>query len=173
MTSAARGGRPDPPGGSAQFGVGELGVAELGASSIRGKQILLVDDEPLLRRAASRLLGRAGASCLLAGTHEEAVALVAAEPALALAILDFHMPDGYVGHLVKRLRSTRPALPLIGTSGAERRSEFARHGVTQFVEKPWQLADLARAVDLACASTPCVRLEIPTNPWIPAHNLRD
>jgi CheY-like chemotaxis protein len=141
--------------------------ARCAASDIRGKRILYVDDDRLLRRAARRLLHGAGATCLLAGTHDQALALVAGEPELALAILDFHMPDGSVGHLVTRLRIARPMLPLIGTSGAERRSEFAQHGVTQFLWKPWQLADLARPVALLCPSTPRVRLEIPLDPWIP------
>jgi CheY-like chemotaxis protein len=136
--------RPDPRATSARYG----------ASPIRGKRILYVDDEPLFRQATNRVLRRAGAICLLAGTHDQAVALAGGEPALALAILDFHMPDGYVGQLVKRLRRARPSLPLIGTSGAERRSEFAQHGVTQFLEKPWHLGDLVQAVELVSASNP-------------------
>lgn len=137
------------------------------ASDITGKRILYVDDDPLLRRAARRLLHGAGGTCLLAGTHDQALALVAGEPELAVAMLDFHMPDGSVGHLISRLRIARPVLPLIGTSGADRRSEFAQHGVAQFLEKPWQLADFARAVELASASTPRVRLAMPLDPWMP------
>jgi len=57
------------------------------------------------------------------------------------------MPDGDVGSLVKRLRVARALLPLIGTSGADRRNEFAQRGVTRFLEKPWQLDELVRAVN--------------------------
>ncbi len=121
--------------------------ARYGASRIRGKRILYVDDDPLLRRVTSGWLQDAGAICLLADTHDQAVTLVGGEPELALAILDFQMPDGDVGHLVKRLRTARAVLPLIGTSGADRRNEFAKRGVTQFLEKPWQLGDLVRAVN--------------------------
>lgn len=143
-TRRAAQGQPGPRATSARYG----------ASPIRGKRILYVDDEPLFRQATSRVLRRAGAICLLAGTHDQAVALAGGEPELALAILDFHMPDGYVGQLVKRLRRARPSLPLIGTSGAERRSEFAQHGVTQFLEKPWHLGDLVRAAERVSASNP-------------------
>jgi CheY-like chemotaxis protein len=121
--------------------------ARSGASGIRGRRILYVDDDRLLRRATRRLLCGAGAVCLIAETHDQAVMLASAEPELAAAILDFHMPDGDVGHLVKRLRTARAVLPLIGTSGADRRDEFAERGVTRFLEKPWQLGDLVRALD--------------------------
>jgi CheY-like chemotaxis protein len=146
--------------------------ARYGASPIRGKRILYVDDEPLFRQATNRVLRRAGAICLLAGTHDQAVALVGGEPELALAILDFHMPDGYVGQLVKRLRRARPSLPLIGTSGAERRTEFAQHGVTQFLEKPWQLGDLVRAVELVSASNPRRQGVESPDPCVSAHSRR-
>jgi CheY-like chemotaxis protein len=116
------------------------------ATHIRGKRILYVDDSPLLRLVTSALLGDAGAICLVAGTHEQALTLTSCDPELALAILDFQMPDGDVGNLVERLKSTRAELPLIGTSATDRRSDFAERGVTRFLEKPWQLGDLVRAV---------------------------
>ena len=140
-----------------------------GASDIRGKRILYVDDNPSVRLATSVLLEDAGAICLLAGTHDQALALAGTEPELALAILDFQMPDGDVGHLVKRLRATRAVLPLIGTSAADRRSEFAARGVTQFLEKPWQLRDLVRAV----TSNPRLRRVAPLDPWISARFSHD
>ena len=135
MTTAAQSG-PDPRAAAAGYAV----------SRIRGKRILYVDDNRLLRRATGALLEDAGAICLLAGTHDQAVALVGDEPELALAILDFQMPDGDVGHLVKRLRTARAVLPLIGTSAIDRRDEFTERGVLQFLEKPWQISDLVRAV---------------------------
>ena len=120
--------------------------ARYGASRIRGKRILYVDDDPSVRRLTSGLLLAAGAICLLAATHDQAVTLARSDAELALAILDFQMPDGDVGQLVERLRTAHTLLPLIGTSGADRRDEFAERGVTQFLEKPWQLGDLVRCL---------------------------
>ena len=120
--------------------------ARCAESRIRGKRILYVDDDSFLRRVTCWLLRDAGAICLLAGTHEQAVTLVDADPDLALAILDFQMPDGDVGQLVKRLRTARAVLPLLGTSAIDRQQEFADRGVTRFLEKPWQVEDLVRAV---------------------------
>jgi len=107
-------------------------------------RILYVDDELLLRRAVSRLLGSAGAVCVSTETHDQAVELLACEPRIDLAILDFHMPDGDVGRLVERLHGQRPDLTLVGTSGADRRSDFADRGVERFLAKPWSLDDLIR-----------------------------
>lgn len=121
--------------------------ARAATSAIWGKRILYVDDDAFLRRASSRLLHGAGAICLLAGTHERAVAIVEGDSDLALAILDFQMPDGDVDSLVKRLRTARAALPLIGTSGADRRLAFEERGVSGFLEKPWQLDALVRTLD--------------------------
>jgi len=143
MTRAAQG-EPDPRATSAGYGV----------SRLRGKRILYVDDDSFLRRMTGRLLGAAGAICLLAGTHDQAVALVRGEPELALAILDFQMPDGDVGNLVKRLRTVHAVLPLIGTSARDRSNEFAERGVTQFLEKPWELGDLVRAVECVASALP-------------------
>ncbi len=120
--------------------------ARAAASELWGRRILYVDDDAFLRRASSRLLHGAGAICVLAGTHEQAVAIVEGDAELALAILDFQMPDGDVDSLVKRLRAARAALPLIGTSGADRRQAFAERGVTGFLEKPWQLDTLVQTL---------------------------
>ena len=114
---------------------------------IDGKRILYVDDEPLVRGAVTRLLRGAGAVCIGAATHDEAVVLLEFEPRLDLAILDFHMPDGDVGRLVERLRWRRPALSLVGTSGLDRRSDFAARGVDRFLPKPWEIDDLIRVAD--------------------------
>ena len=80
------------------------------------------------------------------------------------------MPDGDVGRLAKRLWAARALLPLIGTSGADRRSEFAARGVTRFLEKPWQLGDLLRALD---TSNPRFRRVVPLDPWMSVRFPRD
>ena len=114
---------------------------------IHDRRILYVDDELSMRLAVGRLLRGAGAVCIGTATHDQAAVLLAFEPALDLAILDFDMPDGDVGRLVRRLHWQRPALPLVGTSGSDQRSEFAARGVDRFLPKPWALDDLIRVAD--------------------------
>jgi len=114
---------------------------------IHDRRILYVDDELLMRLAVGRMLRGAGAVCIGTATHDQAAVLLAFEPTLDLAILDFDMPDGDVGRLVKRLHWQRPALPLVGTSGSDQRFEFAARGVDRFLPKPWALDDLIRVAD--------------------------
>ncbi len=114
---------------------------------IHARRILYVDAELSMRLAVARLLRGAGAVCIGTGTHDQAAVLLAFEPALDLAILDFEMPDGDVGGLVRRLHWQRPALPVVGTSAGDRSSEFAARGVSRFLPKPWALDDLIHVAD--------------------------
>jgi CheY-like chemotaxis protein len=116
-------------------------------SRLRDRRILYVDDELGMRLAVARLLRGAGAVCIGTATHDQAVVLLAFEPHVDLAILDFQMPDGDVGRLVQRLHWQRPALRLVGTSAADRCSEFAARGVDRFLPKPWAIDDLIRVAD--------------------------
>jgi len=116
-------------------------------SRIQGIRVLYVDDEPLMRLAVARLLRRAGAVCVGAGTHDQAVVLLAFELSPELAILDFHMPDGDVALVIRRLLSQRPNLTLVGTSASDERSEFAARGVDRFLPKPWGIDDLICVAD--------------------------
>jgi CheY-like chemotaxis protein len=116
-------------------------------SRIHGRRILYVDDEPLMRGAVARVLRGAGAVSLGAGSHDQAIALLELEFPLDLAILDFQMPEGDPASLLRRLRRRWPALPVVGTSGLDRRSEFAAQGVERFLRKPWTLDDLIRVAD--------------------------
>jgi CheY-like chemotaxis protein len=124
-----------------------LATVLLDLTPIRGKRILCVDDDVFVRRASGRLLDSAGATCLLAGTHEQSVAIAAGELHHSQAILDIHMPCGDVGDLVTQLRTTHASIPLIGTSGLDRRAEFAERGVPIFLGKPWKLDALLRAAN--------------------------
>jgi CheY-like chemotaxis protein len=106
-----------------------------------------VDDEALMRGAVARLLRGAGAVCLGAETHDQAIALLELEFPFDLAILDFQMPEADPGCLVRRLRGRWPFLPVVGTSASDRRSEFAARGVHRFLPKPWTLDDLIQVAD--------------------------
>lgn len=114
---------------------------------IQGRRVLYVDDELLMRLAVVRLLRGAGAVCVGVATHDQAVVLLASEPSLELAIVDFHMPNGNVGRLIRRLLWQRPDLTVVGTSASDRRSAFAARGVDRFLPKPWGIDDLISVAD--------------------------
>lgn len=117
-----------------------------GATPLQGKRILFVDDDPFVRRMTCRVLAHAGATCLVATTQDQAMAIAERDSGLSFVLLDFEMADGDIGRLVAGLRALFPALPLIGTSGSDCREEFARRGVSIFLEKPWAIATLVRAL---------------------------
>jgi len=88
------------------------------------KKILLVDDEPLVRRSLQKTLSRAGYEVAVAGGCAEGLlAFEAAEHAGApfhLAVLDLNMPNfddreasGAGLELLSRLVALRPTLPVI------------------------------------------------------------
>ncbi|CBE67557.1 MAG: response regulator [Candidatus Methylomirabilis oxygeniifera] len=81
-----------------------------------GARILLVDDEPEIRRLLSRHLQRLGYTVREAGDGEEAVAAATAEIP-DVVITDMSMPrlDGL--ELLERLRSMDPGLPVIVLTG--------------------------------------------------------
>jgi len=83
-----------------------------------GARVLLVDDEPLLRRSASRLLGVLGCTVVEAGTGLEAVQKVTAAPTdFDVVLMDLTMPemDGY--EATRRISTIAPALPVVLSSG--------------------------------------------------------
>jgi CheY-like chemotaxis protein len=120
-----------------------MGCAEPRQNPLHGRTLLFIDDDMALRRLVIRALAEAGAHCLAAATHDEAVGLAERHPDIDLAVLDFEMPDGDVAELARRLLAVRPGLQLVGTSGGDRRREFATRGIGRFLGKPWGPADLA------------------------------
>jgi signal transduction histidine kinase/CheY-like chemotaxis protein len=129
-------------------------------SQVRAKSelVLVVDDEPLVRELAAEVLERAGFRTLVAGDGDEGLTSFQAHAdAIALVVLDRTMPglDGL--ELLERLRTLRPNLPVILSSGytEERSSTRLRElGVDAVLHKPWSPRDLvAAAVELAVAKS--------------------
>ena len=102
-----------------------------------GELVLVVDDEPTLRRVLQRTLGRAGYRVLLAQDGVEALEIYQQHrQEIAVVLTDLAMPrmDGL--SLVQALRSLDSNLKIIGTSGHGNSEAFSRLGVTHFLAKP-------------------------------------
>ncbi|WP_205752252.1 PAS domain S-box protein [Cryptosporangium phraense] len=82
------------------------------------RTVLVVDDEPDLRKSIEIILGRGGYAVLTAGSGDEAAQLAGAyEGTIDLLLTDVTMP-GLSGHEVaKRLRATRPGMRVLYMSG--------------------------------------------------------
>ncbi|HEX5504899.1 MAG TPA: response regulator transcription factor [Thermomicrobiales bacterium] len=108
-----------------------------------GARILVVDDEPQIRRLLDKALTGAGYAVRAVASGEEALAAFAARPA-DLVILDLAMPG--IGGLetIRRLRATS-AVPIVILSVQEREEDKVAAldlGADDYVTKPFGLGEL-------------------------------
>ncbi len=101
-------------------------------------RILVVDDEPAIRDTMRMLLEYDGHDVLVAGSGQEALAMVERE-APDLVFLDVKMPglDGL--ETLQRLRALNDAVPVVMISAhgnATTALDAGRHGAFRFIEKP-------------------------------------
>ena len=108
--------------------------------------ILLVDDEPLIRRSAADILTDCGCEVLEAGNADEALRILHDRPDITLVFTDANMPGTINGlRLLERVHALRPTVELILTSG---RAHFAKSALPDdgtFLPKPYdafKLCDL-------------------------------
>lgn len=122
---------------------------------MKGARILLVDDDPEIRRLVSRHLGRMGYMVQEAGNGEEAVTL-ASQAVPDVVITNMIMPclDGL--GLLEALHSVDPYLPVIvftGSGSFDNVIAAMRKGILfDYLQKPledWNLLEVAVARALA------------------------
>ena len=104
--------------------------------------VLVVDDDMDYRNIVALRMESVGCRCQLAGTHAEALRLLARHPEIDVAVLDYHMRGENVAMLVRQIQELRPEVMLIGHSSMERREHFAALGVDRFLLKPWTPVEL-------------------------------
>jgi CheY-like chemotaxis protein len=116
-----------------------------------GATILVVEDDPALRRTALRLLeGRLGYQVILASRAEEALARVDLGQRVDLVLSDLNLGDmdGLALHAQLRQRGFAGAFLL--TSGDEAHTIAARKGAIPpeigFLPRPWSIDELTLAV---------------------------
>jgi signal transduction histidine kinase/response regulator RpfG family c-di-GMP phosphodiesterase len=122
---------------------------------LRGRKVLIVDDDPAACRLLKEVLENFEAEVHTAGSVREALKTLTSFDA-EMVISDLHMPgeDGYA--LIGRLRDLQsrfgreiPAIALTGYGRPEDRMRALGSGFRHYVQKPVELASLARiAADL-------------------------
>ncbi len=122
-----------------------------GAALDHGQEIVLVvDDEPGVRRTAARILEHAGFAVLTAADGVEGLAMVEEHrSAISLVLLDVLMPRLGGVEALRAMREVMPDLPIVLTSGftgdgtADR---LANLELVKFIQKPYRMNDLIAMV---------------------------
>jgi two-component system response regulator MprA len=113
---------------------------------MRSLSVLLVDDEPAIRRALEKALTRMGHRALLAASGEEACELLAAFP-VDVVVMDLRMPSMSGQTLYHSIASRWPHLAtrvvvMTGDPLAEDHNEWLELHDLPVLMKPFELAQL-------------------------------
>jgi PAS domain S-box-containing protein len=118
-------------------------------------QILVVDDEPAVRRAITRVLERGGYEVTTAENGRDAVEVFAKDPsAFAAVVLDLTMPVMGGAEALQRMRALSREIPVIlcsGYSEEQVRERFGNPAIAAVVEKPFSVDELLNAVQSVVA----------------------
>ncbi|WP_426232205.1 ATP-binding protein [Pararhizobium sp. DWP3-4] len=116
--------------------------------AVSGKDVLIVDDDPLIRRQVALILKSIGLTCREAGTGAEAIDLLNARPQLVLT--DLAMPGERTGaDVVEACRQAVPHIPVIVMSGlaSDQRWASALLRAGETLAKPFSREDLVAAIE--------------------------
>lgn len=112
--------------------------------------ILLVDDEPLIRDLAKRILEKSGYSILVAGSGKEGLEMYQRHRSeISLVILDLIMPQMAGNQCLEELLKMDPQVKALIASGFAvegRTKKFLDGKAKGFVTKPFKMRELLRSV---------------------------
>jgi len=112
--------------------------------------LLIVDDEPLVRWSLRERFARDGYTVLEASTA--AGALEQATGNIDLVLLDYRLPDGDGLSVLRKIKETTPdtlVILMTAFSTVENAVEAIKHGAYHYLNKPFNLDDVAATVDKA------------------------
>jgi two-component system, cell cycle sensor histidine kinase and response regulator CckA len=114
-------------------------------------RILVVEDNPSVRRTIVGMLEGLGHEAVAAVDGKQALSILENDPAFEILFADINLPNGILGtDLAREVRSRHRGIGIILTSGnPERISNEEKTGVAEagkFLSKPWTLAQLRTAI---------------------------
>jgi CheY-like chemotaxis protein len=112
---------------------------------IRGKRILLVDDEPSVRGAFRMMLEFDGHSVTEAKDGAEALALFAAGK-FDLVATDYEMPVMKGNELAVRIKLLAPTQPILMITGYGKELGDCMNPVDSILNKPFMMGELREAI---------------------------
>ena len=113
-------------------------------------RVLLVDDEPLMRRATGRLLETLGFEVRSAEDGTEAEEMLTAWREADVVLLDLMMPGPSPEETFAALRRVRPGVPIVLCSGYAPEDVAAKllsEPKVTHLQKPFNKAQLAEAIE--------------------------
>lgn len=114
-------------------------------------EILVIDDDPFVRRAIRRILEGAGRRCVLAANADEGLTCFDAAPAsFAAVVLDLAMPGMNGAECFVRLRGIDREVPILIASGYPEDQgvqELLDAGQAAFVHKPFGKRELLTSLE--------------------------
>ena len=116
-----------------------------------GQIVLVIDDEPLVRKTLARLLEGMGLTALMAATGAEGLQILETRADVALVLLDLSMPEMSGAEALSRIAALRPSLPVFVVSGwvADPEELGSARGV---IQKPFTARELAEALETVLES---------------------
>jgi len=109
--------------------------------------ILLVEDDPRLRRVASRRLRSLGYQVIEADNGANALMLLEEHPDIAMIFTDFVMPGGMNGNeLAEAALAAKPAIKILFTSGYAEPAAARRLKAGAWLRKPYTAIELAKKI---------------------------
>jgi PAS domain S-box-containing protein len=130
----------------------------------RTDRVLLVDDDPGVRRALAAQLDELGFSVTEAASGPEALGLFHSDTSrFRLAVVDRTMPALSGDQVIERLHHMAPALPVVLVSGYSAGACVTEGDRIAFVAKPMTLAELRQSISrlLDAASAPSASSLLP------------
>ncbi len=132
-------------------------ATESKGDSNRGKSVLVVDDEPLVRELAMTVLESSGYQVKCAEDGAQALEMFKSDPdSFSIAIVDVLMPVMGGEELVKEIEKIRPGFPILLSSGYAPKTsldERIKTGEIEFLPKPYRSRQLLEKIEQMLSAT--------------------